>query len=108
MKDSRGFGKEVYKGIDGSSEEAGKLAFLKDKFRSNANGTDDNLAIDIQDAIDSDMSLSLVANNILVSVEGEIVTLTGDVYREHEKTAIGDIAAIFSADDNVNNYLRVM
>ena len=83
------------------------LEVLKDNSRLNSNGNDDDLAIDIQDAIDRDVSLSLVANNVMISVENEIVTLTGDVYRDHEKMTIGDIATVFAGDNNVNNYLKV-
>ena len=83
------------------------LEVLKDNSRLNSNGNDDDLAIDIQDAIDRDVSLSLVANNVMITVENEIVTLTGDVYRDHEKMTIGDIATIFAGDNNVNNYLKV-
>ena len=89
-------------------EDAKVLAVLKDDFRSNTTGTDDDLAIDIQDAIDKDTSLSLVVNNILVNVEDGIVTLEGEVYREHEKMTAGDLAAVLAGEDNVNNYLRVV
>ena len=61
-----------------------------------------------QDAIDKDTSLSLVVNNILVNVEDGIVTLEGEVYREHEKMTAGDLAAVLAGEDNVNNYLRVV
>ena len=88
-------------------EDAKVLAVLKDDFRSNTTGTDDDLAIDIQDAIDKDASLSMVANNILVTVEDEIVTLEGEVYRDQEKMTAGDIAVALAGEDNVNNYLRV-
>ena len=74
-------------------EDSKSLGALKDDFRLNTTGTDDDLAIDIQDAIDKDTSLSLVVNNILVSVEDGIVTLEGEVYREHEKMTAGDLAA---------------
>ena len=89
------------------SEDDRVLEVLKDNSRLNSTGTDDDLAVDIQDAIDRDISLSLVANNIMISVENDIVTLTGEVYRDYEKMAIGDIASIFAGDNNVNNYLRV-
>ena len=88
-------------------EDSKSLGVLKDDFRLNTTGTDDDLAIDIQDAIDKDTSLSLVVNNILVSVEDGIVTLEGEVYREHEKMTAGDLAAVLAGEDNVNNYLRV-
>ena len=89
-------------------EDSKSLGVLKDDFRLNTTGTDDDLAIDIQDAIDKDTSLSLVVNNILVSVEDGIVTLEGEVYREHEKMTAGDLAAVLAGEDNVNNYLRVV
>jgi osmotically-inducible protein OsmY len=89
-------------------EDTKALGVLKDDFRLNTTGTDDDLAIDIQDAIDKDTSLSLVVNNILVNVEDGIVTLEGEVYREHEKMTAGDLAAVLAGEDNVNNYLRVV
>ena len=89
-------------------EDTKALGVLKDDFRLNTTGTDDDLSIDIQDAIDRDTSLSLVTNNILVNVEDGIVTLEGDVYREQEKMIAGDLAAVLAGEDNVNNYLRVV
>ena len=74
----------------------------------NSTQIDDDLAIDIQDAIDRDPSLSLVANNMLVTVEREIVTLTGEVYREQERAAVENIATTLAGDDNVNNNLMVI
>ena len=90
------------------SEDSKALGVLRDGFRLNTTGTDDDLSIDIQDAIDRDTSLSLVTNNILVNVEDGIVTLEGDVYREQEKMIAGDLAAVLAGEDNVNNYLRVV
>jgi len=89
-------------------EDTKALGALKDGFRLNTTGTDDDLAIDIQDAIDKDTSLSLVVNNILVNVEDGIVTLEGEVYRDQEKMTAGDLAAVLAGEDNVNNYLRVV
>jgi len=89
-------------------EDSKSLGVLKDDFRLNTTGTDDDLAIDIQDAIDKDTSLSLVVNNILVNVEDGIVTLEGEVYRDQEKMTAGDLAAVLAGEDNVNNYLRVV
>ena len=89
-------------------EDTKALGVLKDDFRLNTTGTDDDLSIDIQDDIDRDTSLSLVTNNILVNVEDGIVTLEGDVYREQEKMIAGDLAAVLAGEDNVNNYLRVV
>lgn len=93
---------------DEEFEDAKRLSILKDNFRVNTTQIDDDLAIDIQDAIDRDPSLSLVANNMLVTVEREVVTLTGEVYREQERAAVGNIATTLAGDDNVNNYLRVI
>jgi len=81
---------------------------LNDNFRLNPTGSDDDIAIDIQDAIGRDVSLSLVADNIHVRVEGEIVTLEGEVVREEEKITAGDIATACVGYDKVNNYLGVM
>ena len=88
-------------------EDTKALGVLKDDFRLNTTGTDDDLSIDIQEAIDRDTSLSLVTNNILVNVEDGIVTFEGDVYREQEKMIAGDLAAVLAGEDNVNNYLRI-
>jgi osmotically-inducible protein OsmY len=66
------------------------------------------LGLDIQDAIGRDASLSLVADNIQVTVEDEIVTLEGEVYSEREKMTAGDLAAALVGEDNVNNYLRII
>jgi len=90
------------------SEDSKALGVLRDGFRLNTTGTDDDLGLDIQDAINRDTSLALVANNILVTVEDEIVTLEGDVYREKEKMTAGDLAVALAGEDNVNNYLRVV
>src|ERR1700674_312715 len=81
-------------------EVAKVLTILKDNFRLNITGTDDDLAVDIQDAIGREMSLSLVADNIQVTVENEIVTLEGEVYREAERMTAGDIATAYAGDDN--------
>ena len=89
-------------------EDTKALGVLKDNFRLNTTGIDDDLAIDIQDVINKDMSLSLVADNIQVTVEDGIVTLEGEVYREQEKMTAGDHAATLAGEDNVNNYLRVV
>jgi osmotically-inducible protein OsmY len=107
MKDSKSFGTEEYEKIDRDLEGTEELALLKNNLRLNTTGLDDDLAIDIQDAIGREMSLSLVSNNILVTVEGEIVTLIGEVHREQEKMTAGDIAATLAGDDNVINYLRI-
>ena len=80
----------------------------KDNSRFNVTGTDDDLATDIQDAIGRDMSLSLVAENIRIIVEKEIVTLDGVVDSEQEKLTAGSIATSCAGEDNVNNYLRVI
>ncbi len=89
-------------------EDTEALGVLKDNFRLNTTGIDDDLAIDIQDALGREMSLSPVLDNIEVTVEGDIVTLDGEVYREEEKITAGDIAMAFAGEDNVNNFLRVV
>ena len=66
------------------------------------------MGLDIKDAIGRDTSLSLVADNIQVTVEDEIVTLEGEVNSEEEKMTAGDLAAALAGEDNVNNYLRVV
>jgi len=106
-KTSIGLALEKYEKIVKNSEDIEALAILKDNFRLNTTGKDDDLAADIQDALGREMSLSLVADNIHVTVEGEIVTLEGEVYREEEKITAGNIATVFSGDDNINNYLSV-
>ena len=90
------------------SKDTKALGVLKDNFRLNTTGTDDDLGVDIQDAIGRDASLSLVADNIQVNVEDEIVTLEGEVNSEEEKMTAGDLAAALVGEDNVNNYLRVV
>jgi osmotically-inducible protein OsmY len=70
--------------------------------------TDGDLAMDIQEAIGRDVSLSLVADNIHVRVENEIVTLEGEVVRQEERITAGDIATARAGYDKVNNYLGVM
>ena len=108
MKNSKGWESKGYGKTDEDFEGTEALGVLKDNFRLNTTGTDDDLAIDIQDALGREMSLSLVVDNIEVSVEGEIVTLSGEVYREAEKMTAGDIAIIFAGEDKVNNYLRII
>jgi osmotically-inducible protein OsmY len=79
-----------------------------ERIELNSTGSDDDIAIDIQDAISRDVSLSLVSDNIHVRVEGEIVTLEGEVDREEEKITAGDIATSCVGYDKVNNYLGVI
>jgi len=105
---SIGLAMDKYEKAEKDFEDEKALKILKDDSRLNTTGTDDDLAIDIQDAIGRNSSLSLVADNILVTVEGEIVTLAGEVYREAEKLAAGDIAGTFAGEDNVNNILNVI
>ena len=107
MKNSMSLAMDKYEKSEQEFEDAKALAILKDNSRSNPTGIDDDLAIDIQEAIDRDGSLSLVANNILVTVEDGIVTLEGEVYRDQEKMTAGDLAAAFAGEDDVNNYLCV-
>ena len=88
-------------------EDTKALGGLKDNFRLNSTGTDDDLSLDIQDAIRRNTSLSDVADNIQITVEDGIVTLEGEVYRDQEKITAGDLAAALAGEDNLNNYLRV-
>ena len=89
-------------------EDSKALGILKDNFRLNTTGTDDDLGLDIHDAIGRDMSLSFVADNIQVTVEDGIVTLDGEVNSDQEKMTAGDLTAALAGEDNVNNYLRVV
>ena len=89
-------------------EDTKALGALKDNFRLNTTGTDDDLSLDIQDAISQDGSLSEIVDNIQVTVEAGIVTLDGDVYSDQEKMTAGDLTAALAGEDNVNNYLRVI
>jgi len=88
-------------------EDAKWLGALKGNLRMNTSGTDDDLAIDIQDAIGREGFLSLVADNIQVTVEDEMVTLAGEVNTQRERMTAGDLAATCAGENNVNNYLRV-
>jgi len=74
----------------------------------NTSWLDDDLYIDIQEAIDGNSSLASMADNIHITVENEIVTLDGDVYEEQEKTTAGEIAMACAGCDNVNNHLNVI
>ena len=103
-----GFGTQGYEKIEDNLEDAKSLSVLKDNFRLNSTGSDDDIAIDIQDAIGRDVSLSLIADNIHIRVEGEIVTLEGEVDREEEKITAGDIATACVGYDKVNNYLGII
>jgi osmotically-inducible protein OsmY len=89
-------------------EDARELEMLKDNSRFNTSGLDDDLYMDIQDAIDRDTSLTLMADNIHITVENEIVTLDGEVFEEQERIAAGKIAMACAGNDNVNNCLNVM
>ena len=104
---SIGLALDKYEQDEKDTEDAKALKILKDDFRSNATGTDDDLGVDIQDAIGRDESLSLVADNIRVTVEDDIVTLEGGVFKEQERMVAGDVATALAGEDNVNNYLRV-
>ena len=88
-------------------EDAERLAALRDKSRLNTTGTDNDLAIDIQDALAREQSLFEVVDNIDVTVEGEIVTLKGEVNTEEEIMMAGNIATALAGEDNLNNYLSI-
>ena len=104
---SIGLTMDKYEESQNNLEDAKALAILKDNNRLNSTGTDDDLAIDIQDAIGQDDSLSLVADSISVTVEGEIATLEGEVYSERERMTAGDIATALAGENFVNNHLSV-
>jgi len=94
------------KDLKESLESTQVLAVLKNNFKLNTTGTVDDLLMDIQDMISRDDFLSLVADNIIVTIEGGTVTLHGEVYKEEERMKAGNIAAMFAGKDHVNNYLR--
>jgi len=96
------------KRTDDGLEDTREQEMLKDNSRLNASGADDDLYMDIQDAIDRDSTLALMVDNIHITVENEIVTLDGDVFEEEEKITAGEIAMACAGNDNVNNYLNVI
>jgi len=89
-------------------EDSKALKILKNDLSLSTTGTDDDLGVDIQDALGREESLSLVADNIRVTVEDDIVTLEGEVFKEQERMIAGDVATALAGEDNVNNYLRVL
>jgi osmotically-inducible protein OsmY len=93
--------------LNEDSQNAKILADLKDGSRMNTTGIDNDLAIDIQDALGRETSLSGVLDNIDVTVEREIVTLRGEVDTVREITTAGDIAIVLAGDDNLNNFLSI-
>jgi len=105
--ESIGLSSEINERSEDDFEDAERLAALKDKSRLNTTGTDNDLATDIQDALDREPSLSVVVDNIDVTVEGEIVTLKGEVNTEEEIMMAGNIATAFAGEDNLNNYLKI-
>ena len=105
---SIGLSTEKHEKSENDLEDAERLAALKDKSRLNATGTDNDLATDIQDALGRETSLSVVLDNIDVTVEGEIVTLKGEVDTEREIMLAGDIATALAGEGNLNNYLSVI
>jgi len=104
---SIGLAMDKYEESQKNKEDAKALASLKDGNRLNSTGTDDDLAVDIQDAIGRDESLSLVADSIFVTVEREIVTLEGGVFSQEERMTAGDIATALAGENFVNNCLSV-
>ncbi len=96
------------KKIKDQQEQPDELSFLKDNFRLNSTGLDNDIVIDIQDAIGREPSLSIVADNVQVDVENGIVTLSGEVSTEQQKDMAGNIATTLAGDDNVNNNLSVI
>lgn len=76
-------------------------------FDDQFNMEDEKLAQDIQEAIEREMFLSVVANDILVTVENGMVTLEGKVFTKQEKLMAGDKAVDFAGFGMVNNELEV-
>lgn len=76
-------------------------------FQSELYARDEQLAQDIQEALEKDMALSAVSNNIQVIVENGIVTLEGKVATKQEKMIAGDKAVVFAGYGRVSNYLTV-
>ena len=105
---STGLLAEVDEKSEDDFEDAERLSALKDKSRLNTTGTDNDLATDIQDALGRETSLSVVLDNIDVTVEGEMVTLKGEVDSEREVMLAGDIAMAWAGEGNLNNYLSVV
>ena len=81
---------------------------LERSFNRELNIRDEQLAQDVQEAIEKEMVLSVAASNIQVVVESGIVTLEGKVSAKEEKLIAGDIAIAFAGFGKVNNYLEVI
>ncbi len=92
---------------DGSLEEVDQPKVFKNNSKPRAIGSDNELTIDIYDAIGRDQTLFPVALNILVHVENAVVTLKGTVSSEQEKTTAGDKATALAGHGNVKNRLNV-
>ena len=90
------------------SEERTAQRNIERSFNRELNIRDEQLAQDVQEAIEKEMVLSVAASNIQVVVESGIVTLEGKVSAKEEKLIAGDIAIAFAGFGKVNNYLEVI
>jgi osmotically-inducible protein OsmY len=91
-----------------STEERAAQINTERSFNRELNIRDEQLAQDIQEAIEKEMSLSVAASNIQVVAESGIVTLEGKVSTKEERMIAGDIAVAFAGFGKVNNYLDVI
>ena len=91
-----------------STEERTAQRNIERSFNRELNIRDEQLAQDVQEAIEKEMVLSVAASNIQVVVESGIVTLEGKVSAKEEKLIAGDIAIAFAGFGKVNNYLEVI
>jgi hypothetical protein len=89
------------------SREKNTQTHLERVFDDQFNMEDEKLAQDIQEAIEREMFLAVVANDILVTVENGMVTLEGKVFTKQEKLMAGDKAVDFAGFGMVNNELEV-
>jgi len=70
------------------------------------NDRDAQVTAAIRRALMNDDSLSLIAENVSVSIADEVVTLSGRVRTEAEKMKVGEIARRIANDMQVNNDLE--
>jgi hypothetical protein len=90
------------------TEERTAQRNLERSFNRELNIRDEQLAQDVQEAIEKEMSLSVAVSNIQVVAESGIVTLEGKVFTKEERMIAGDIAIAFAGFGKVNNYLDVI
>ena len=70
--------------------------------------SDEQLLDNIQEALEKDLYLSAIIDNIQVIVENGIVTLEGAVFTQEEKDLAEEKAAVFVGVHNINNHLDVL